>query len=244
MHNLYLAEGIHLVMEALNAGADIVRFVWSGKLILSSEGQMVFQRLSQVVPGVEVSETILHKIAETENPQGVIALIENSQNSRPDFSKIQLGLVVDGVQDPGNLGTIIRTAWAADVDGLFFTLGTADPYQGKVVRATMGGIFNQQIYCNLKPAYIFTQAVNHGITIIGGYPEASQSLFQLNFSGPTLFLIGNEGKGISSEWSNYPIQKAYIPQPGKAESLNVAVSAGILLYEAIRQRLTMGACKK
>lgn len=242
-HNLYLAEGIHLVTEALNAGVGIARFIWTSKLALSSEGCELLRRLSEAVPGVEVSETVFNKIAETDNPQGVVAFIEILQETMPDFSKIQLGLVVDGVQDPGNVGTIIRTAWAANVDSLFFTPGTSDPYQGKVVRATMGGIFTQRIFRNVLPASIFQQAVNHGITIVGGYPEATQSHFQLNFSGPTMFLIGNEGKGISEEWANFSIQKVYIPQPGKAESLNVAVSAGILIYEAIRQRLTMGACK-
>lgn len=236
--NLYLAEGIHLVTEALKAGVKIQRFLWTDKLLSSPEGKKLLQCLEEQSTGTEVTEGIFCKIAETENPQGVLALIEIPPPQSLDFSQISLGVIIDGVQDPGNVGTIIRTAWAVGADCLFFTSGTADPYQGKVVRSTMGGIFYQRIVNHLTPQAIYTQARENGVAIVGGYPGADQSYYDINFLKPTLFLVGSEGKGISQEWAEYDIQKVHIPQPGHAESLNVAVSCGILLYEAVRQRIT------
>lgn len=242
-HKLFIAEGIHPVTEALKAGVPIQRYIWTGKLISSPEGKNLLNQLQSRYEGVEVSDRIFDKISETDNPQGILALIQIPTEKPIDFSKIRLGLIVDGVQDPGNIGTIIRTAWAADLDSLFFTPGTADPYQGKVVRATMGGIFNQNLFPNRTPEYICKNALEHGIQIIAGYPDAVQSYFEAEMLGPTLFLVGNEGKGVSEAWESYPIRKVYIPQPGQAESLNVAVSAGILIYEAVRQRMMNRSCK-
>lgn len=240
---LFIAEGIHPVTEALKAGIPIQRYIWTSKLTTSLEGKTLLDQLQSRYQGIEVSDHVFRKMSETESPQGILALIEIPSEKPIDFSRIRFGLIVDGVQDPGNIGTIIRTAWAAGLDSLFFTPGTADPYQGKVVRATMGGIFNQNLYPNRTPEYIYKNAEKHGIQIIAGYPDATQSYFEVEMLGPTLFLVGNEGKGVSEVWENYPIRKVYIPQPGQAESLNVAVSAGILIYEAVRQRMMNRSCK-
>jgi TrmH family RNA methyltransferase len=155
-----------------------------------------------------------------------------------DLTDFKLGLIIDGLQDPGNVGAIIRTAWAAGCDGLLFTPNTADPFQGKVVRASMGGIFYQSVYRNLKPVDIVEWSERMGVQIVVGDPMASQYCFEFNLTRPSLILIGNEGKGYNPEWDNHPTIKALIPQPGGAESLNASISAGIFLYEAIRQRLT------
>lgn len=239
-HKLYLAEGIHLVSEALKAKAEIQEYVWTNKLLKSIEGTALFNQLQTIAPGVEVSEAVFNKLAETETPQGIMALIQLPLESKPDFSKLSLGLIADGVQDPGNLGTIIRTAWAAGVDVLFCTSETADPYQGKVIRATMGGIFNLSIFRNLDPTVIFSAAQSAGIQLVAGYPNASLQYYQLDLLKPTIFLVGSEGQGISRVWDEFTINKVNIPQPGQAESLNVAISAGIMIYEAIRQRAING----
>lgn len=238
-HKLYIAEGIHLVSEALKAEAPIRQFYWTQKINTHPEGKALLRMMLSLYEGIEVTEAVFAKLSETESPQGILALIEFPAES--DFKQLdlKLGLIIDGLQDPGNVGTIIRTAWAAGLEGLFFTPGSADPYQGKVVRATMGGIFHQRIYRNLEPEEIAQTAIEKQIQIIAGFPEAKKVYFDCDFSIPTLFLVGNEGKGVSAEWDKYPIQKVHIPQPGNAESLNVSVSAGILVFEAIRQRLTI-----
>lgn len=236
--NLFLAEGIHLVQESIKAGSLIKHFFWSEKLAKSREGKLLLDRLASNYQGFEVSERVMAKICETENPQGIAAtIVIPSQIDLADFSALNLGLIIDGLQDPGNVGAIIRTAWSAGCDGLFFTPNTADPYQGKVVRASMGGIFYQRIIRNQTPAQIAAWSQARGVQLIAGDPKATRFCFEIDLTKPSLLLIGNEGRGYSPEWDQYPIIKALIPQPGGAESLNASVSAGILLYEALRQRM-------
>jgi TrmH family RNA methyltransferase len=242
-HNLYLAEGIHPVWEAVRAGAGIKQFFWSAKLTSTLEGRQLLGMLQAKYDGQEVSENVFAKIGETDNPQGILATVSIPQNPSWDFTDLTLGLIIDGLQDPGNIGAIIRTAWAGGLDGLFFTPGTADPYQGKVVRASMGGVFFQKIYRDIEPEIIFSQAFQAGIQIVAGDPEAELNIFDHNFLTPTLLLVGNEAKGITSNWENISIKRVKIPQPGRAESLNAAVATGILIYESIRQRLIMDTCK-
>ena len=241
--NLFLAEGIHLVQEALKSSLKLKHFFWSEKLTKTSEGKELLNILQnadfQGLQGFQVSEPVMAKVCETENPQGIVAtLVLPSPGNLMDLSGFKLGLIIDGLQDPGNVGTIIRTAWAAGCDGLLFTPNTADPFQGKVVRASMGGIFYQRIYPDLKPDAIMEWSERMGVQIVVGDPRASHYCFQSDLTRPSLILIGNEGKGYNTEWDNHPIIKALIPQPGGAESLNASISAGIFLYEALRQRLT------
>lgn len=239
LENLFLAEGIHLVQEGLKAGSQFKQFFWSEKLVKTEEGRDLLAKLSAKCQGLEVSEPVMEKICETENPQGIVATIGiPPQTELSDFTNFKLGLVVDGLQDPGNVGAIIRTAWAAGCDGLFFTPGAADPFQGKVVRASMGGVFNQRICQNLGPDTISEWSNRMGIRIIAGDPRATDYCFNSNLSIPALILIGNEGRGLDPQWAGISIHKVLIPQPGGAESLNASISAGILLYEALRQRLT------
>ncbi len=235
-----MAEGIHPVREAIRSAAGIEHYFWSSRLTNNAEGQELLKVLQGRCSGVEVSDAVMAKIAETDNPQGIIATVRIPPNPFPDLAGLSLGLIVDGLQDPGNIGTIIRMAWAENVDGLFFTPGTADPYQGKVVRASMGGIFFQKVYRGVEREIICSQAKQAGVRIVAGDPEAAPLIFEENFLTPTLFLVGNEGNGIRSGWEDFSIQRVRIPQPGRAESLNVAVAAGIMVYEAVRQRYNQG----
>ena len=237
-HKLYIAEGLHLVQEAVNAQVRIDRYFWTSRLTLTKEGDILLQNLQRGnYEGYEVSEAVFSKISETEHPQGILATVSIPPEPIFKLSGFRLGLVVDGLQDPGNVGTIIRTASAANLDVVLFTSGAADPFQGKVVRASMGGIFYQKIYRNLTPEMILREAEKAGVRVVAGDPGATLNYFECDFLSPTLLIVGNEGRGLTEVWENNYIQKVLIPQPGRAESLNVSVSAGILIYEAIRQRI-------
>jgi TrmH family RNA methyltransferase len=203
-HQLYLAEGIRLVAEALRAKTEIRQYFWTERLETMPEGRELLRKLAALqVAGVAVNEPVMAKLGETETPQGIVALIAIPPEPALDLSATKLGLIIDGLQDPGNVGAIIRTAWAAGLDCLLLTTGTADPFQGKVVRATMGGIFNQRIYYNLSPALIATAAQKAGLQIIAGAPGANCSYFTVDMTAPTLLLVGNEGKGVAPEWDVY-----------------------------------------
>ena len=240
---LFLAEGIHLVQEALRAKAEIRHFFWSAKLLLSDDGRKLLAALNESYQGYEVNEAVLAKLAETENPQGILAVVAIPPVVDLDLSGTKLGLILDRLQDPGNLGTIIRTAWAVGVDCLLLTAGTADPYQGKVVRASQGGVFFQRIYQQLEPELITTSAAKAGIQLVAGDSQAAEVCFECDLEPPTLLLLGNEGQGLGAEWYKYPLKRVNIPQPGQAESLNVSIAAAILLYEVVRQRFYKNTCK-
>jgi TrmH family RNA methyltransferase len=163
---LFIAEGIHLAQEALKAGADICQYFWTPKLTESGEGRELLALLEECCEGFEVHEAVMAKMAETEHPQGILLTVRFPKPRLLDLNGgFTLGLVLDGLQDPGNTGTIIRTAWAAGANGLLFTEGSADPYQGKVVRASMGGIFHLPIYLNLLPETIIRAAAG-GVQLI------------------------------------------------------------------------------
>jgi RNA methyltransferase, TrmH family len=241
---LYFAEGIHLVQEALKSGIMLRYFFWSAKLTGSMEGVQLLARLKGKFEGYEVSEALFAKMCETENPQGILVVLQlPDENREMDLSHINLGIVIDSLQDPGNVGTIIRTAWASSLDGVLLTSESADPYQGKVVRSSQGGIFYMGIHSGLEPEQIVQHAQKNHIQIIAGDPKADKVYYEWDLTAPTLILVGNEGSGLQDKWENFSIQKVSIPQPGSAESLNVAVSAGILIYEAIRQRTIKGTCQ-
>ncbi len=235
-HKLYLAEGIHLVQEALLSKAPVKYFFWSPKLTTTNEGRELLEAIQGKFEGYEVSDSVLGKICETQNPQGIIAVISIPDQTVLDLTGFNLGVIIDGLQDPGNVGTIIRTAWAGALDGLLMTPETADPFQGKVVRASMGGIFHQFIHQNLASNIIMAEAKRKGVQIVAGDVNAEEVYYDCDLTLPTLLLIGNEGRGLKGDWEKNSIKKVFIPLPGKAESLNVSVSAGILIYEAIRQR--------
>jgi len=242
-HGLYLAEGIHLVSEAVSAKVQIREILWSKKLEMTKIGRNLLAQLGEKIPQTEISETIFQKLGETENSQGVIALIEIPKALTFNLMSLRTGIILDGLQDPGNVGTIIRTAWASGLDGIFCMKETADPYQGKVVRASMGGIFHQKIYQNFEPKDFLAILKGQSIQIVAGEAGAKQSYFEVDLCPNTLFLVGNEGSGLNVEWKNVPIKQVSIPQPGRAESLNVGISAALLIYEAIRQRIARDSCK-
>lgn len=237
-HNLYLAEGIHLVQEALRSGAKLRNYFWSAKVSAFPEGGILLKQLQERVPGFEVNEAVMAKIAETENPQGIVATLEIPEPAAFTLQNWEFGLILDGLQDPGNVGTILRTAWASGIQGLICTPGTADLFQGKVVRASMGGIFYRPGFPNMEPRRIWSEAKKRGVRIIAGDAKGKQNYFDFNFGPPALILVGNEGRGLSPDWDEFPVERVQIPQPGRAESLNVSISAALLIYEAIRQKMS------
>lgn len=232
----YIIEGIHLVKEALEAKADIEYICYDVDRGIPAElAKAASDGLD--VEWVSVSSAVIGKCSDTPSPQPVFAIIRKNNMSAQGLLKLPKGLVVvlDGVQDPGNVGTIIRSADAVGADGVIVGPGCADIYGPKVIRSTMGSIFHLPVVpCDLKS--ILSQAKEQGIRLAGTSLQAEGNCFTYDFTGPVWLLFGSEAKGLSEEVRELMDDGLIIPMHGKAESLNVAMAASVLLYEALRQR--------
>lgn len=230
--NKYIIEGFRLVQEAFKAKCNI-------EYIIVNEGGKgkLEEYLSQYMDNVKIYEMrneLFFQLTSTENTQGIIAVsnINNSiSNINGDFY-----LLCDKVQDPGNLGTIIRTAHAAGVNAIILTKGTVDIYNDKTIRSTMGSIFYMPIIYD-NDLSLLKKLKGDGFALVATSLEESKNFFDEDLSGKVILSVGNEGNGISEEIFELADKKVKIPMPGGAESLNVGVATSIILFEKVRQSL-------
>lgn len=230
----FLLEGTHLLQEALAVGYPLAVVchtpAWQDRypdLALA---------LTPVAQRVEaVSEAVLQSLATTVNPDGVVAVAPRRQQTQlPAITGV--GLVLDNLQDPGNLGTIIRTAAATDVDGLWLSTSGVAPDHPKVLRASAGQWFRLPMGVEPDLEGAVTRWRSQNIQIVATLPNATQDYWAIDFSRPTVLLLGNEGAGLSDPLQRLATTAVNIPMNPAVESLNVAISAALLLYEAQRQR--------
>ncbi|SCJ56040.1 Putative TrmH family tRNA/rRNA methyltransferase [uncultured Clostridium sp.] len=228
----YVIEGFRLIQEAFKAGCKI------DSIVLNNDGKKKLnQYLEQYVDSVKVylmEDSLFSQLTSTENPQGIIAILEiedKRENLNGDFY-----LLCDKVQDPGNLGTIIRTAHAAGATGIILTKGTVDIYNDKVIRSTMGSIFYVPIIHDDDLSFL-KELKSDGFNLVATSLQESKDFFNEDLSGKIILSVGNEGNGISDEIFNMADIKVKIPMPGGAESLNVAIATSIILFERVRQNI-------
>jgi RNA methyltransferase, TrmH family len=185
-----------------------------------------------------VSQDVLKAIATTVEPDGIVATLPRLAQTAPAFSS--LGLVLETIQDPGNLGTMIRTAAAAGAEGLLLSANSVDPDHPKVLRASAGQWFQLPLAVSPDLPADLAHYRQQGFQIISTLPTARQTYWQVDLRPPTLILMGNEGAGLSPDLAALADASVTIPvQPG-VESLNVAIAAALILYEAKRQRIGEG----
>lgn len=183
------------------------------------------------IHGETVTDEIFRKISDTQHPQGVLAVIRQNRFCTEDFIGGRMFLILEGIQDPGNLGTIIRTAEAAGAAGIIMDRNTADAYSPKVVRSTMGSIFRVPFVYTDDLAAQTEKLRDRGVSIYAAHLDG-KPLGEEKLASPRAFLIGNEGSGLSDTMAELADAKIRIPMAGKVESLNAAVSAAILMYTA------------
>ena len=230
-----LLEGTHLIEVALQQekALNYCCFTpdWQQKNL-----ELCQQLIEQVPHCTLVNSDVLQKMASTVNPDGVLATLSTANFWRSPPSRPRLGLVLERLQDPGNLGTILRTAAAAGVDGVWLSGDCADCESPKVLRASAGSalILPQAKVANL--AQQLTDFKNQDIQLIATAPTAQQTFWEIDFHQPTVLLFGSEGQGLSSELLNLASLQVTIPQSPQVESLNVAIAVGVVLYEAQRQQ--------
>ena len=189
-----------------------------------------------------VSDNVLRKMSDTVNPQGILSLVSIPSDEAEFFSageasdvSSDLILLLEDIQDPGNMGTIIRMAEGAGVTDIYASPNSADIYSPKVVRSTMGSIFRMKLHPSADLIKVSDKLKDNGVVIFAAHLNG-KDVYDEDFTGPTAFLIGNEGKGLTRELSEKADRLIRIPMNGKVESLNAAMSSTILCYEALRQR--------
>lgn len=233
----FIIEGWKFVQEALQRGADIKK-IYICPERTPQEWQFLIGEITRAeIPILEVDDRVLRKMSATEEPQGILGIVRQAQFTWQDVRltcKDAL-LILDGLQDPGNLGTILRTALAAGVRQVCLTRGTVDVYSPKVLRSTMGTIFSLIILSEQDPEEIMAYCSAHAVPLLVADVEGEvYSARKLEL--PLALVIGNEGNGPSELFKRHAGRSLTIPMCSNVESLNAAMAAGILLYEIARQR--------
>lgn len=226
-HKQFIIEGKRLVCDAIENGANI-------EYILLEQGTEVPSSAS--VCKYELSHKAFSALKTTVNSQGILAVVNMPEiddfNATGDFY-----IYLDGIADPGNMGTIIRTADACGADGLILSENCVDIYNPKVVRSTMASIFNVDIYYDNSDRCILNKMRECRVNIISGSLQGNKSIYDVDFKNKSVIVIGNEANGITDEVINLSTELVKIPIVGKAESLNAAVACAVMSYERVRQNL-------
>jgi RNA methyltransferase, TrmH family len=237
-----LVEGFTLLEEALSAGLAFVEAAFTPAAAETRRGRPLVAQLTALgVPVRLVDDRILSSLSEAETSQGLFALAR-----RPAFAEeaIYAGhalvVVAAGLQNPGNVGALLRAAEAAGATGVYLTKGTADPFSWKALRGAMGSAFRLPQVRGLGPEEVLARLAARGVTTLAAVPAGGQPYDQVDLRRPVAFLLGEERSGIESGLSARADGRVTIPMAGRAESLNVAVAAGVLLFEAARQRAGRG----
>jgi TrmH family RNA methyltransferase len=226
-----LLDGAHLLAAYLDSGNQPRHILLNAAALHEGEIAGLLQRL-QEVPMTQLDDRLFAELSELKTPSGIIALIDFPQPAAA-IADSNFSLLLEDIQDPGNLGSMLRSAAAAGCDAAFLSAGCADAWSPKVLRAAMGGHFALHIYeqqdlpvvVNSFPGALLATSLN-----------ARRSLYDCDLRGNVAFLIGNEGAGLSAELLKLATHKVFIPMPGKTESLNAAAAAAVCLFEAVRQR--------
>jgi len=229
----FAAEGARLVEDGLRSAAR-ARYL----LVRSSHPARVDAVLAQrpeTLPVLSVEDKLFDSLTDTVTSQGIIGVFDLPDLDLP--GSLSFALILDQVRDPGNLGAILRSAEAAGAQAVFLTPRTADPFAPKVVRAGMGAHFRLPI---LSLDWESLAVVLAGLNVFHADMDGEVSCWQADFLAPFTLLIGGEAEGISPEAAKLVTQSVRIPMAGRNESLNAAVSAGILLFEVLRQRSAGG----
>lgn len=229
----FVIEGLRLVEEALKAGVVPALAFFTPDLSDSQRGGELLAVIEDL-PGecFIVTDKVMRALSDTVSPQGILAVVPFLELPLPEDS--WLFLVVDRVRDPGNLGTILRSAEAAGVSQMILTPATVDVYSPKVVRGAMGAHFYLPIVTGVSWSKMAEALGDRQILLAEA--KGDKVYYEVDWTKPSALIVGSEAKGASQEAERLATERIAIPMQGKAESLNVAVAASVILFEAARQR--------
>ena len=224
-----LLDGAHLLEAYLDSGNRPRHILLNAAALHDGEIAGLLERLAEVHV-TQLNDKLFAELSELKTPTGILALIDLPQ---PAVGKSRFALLLEDIQDPGNIGSMLRSAAAAGCDAVFLSMGCADAWSPKVLRAAMGGHFSLRIY---ERQDLTAVAKAFSGTLLATSLQASRSLYDCDLRGNVAFLVGNEGAGLSADLLNLATQKITIPMHGRIESLNAAAATAICLFEAVRQR--------
>ena len=234
--NEYVVEGVKLVEEAVKENAKIKQIIVCEDTTRTYEIPTHIMLEIARYECISVSNKIFNIITQVTNPQGIMAIIEkNAQDAQIDYSQ-DIIVVLDDVQDPGNLGTILRTVDSIGLNQIIVSKGTADAFNSKVVRSTMGAIFRIKIIEVENLAQAIKEMRKHHFKLMVTSLQTKNSIYDIDFN-KKIIVIGNEANGVTKESQDMADEKAKIPMLGRTESLNASVAAGVVMYEYVRQKL-------
>ena len=234
--NEYVVEGVKLVEEAVKENAKIKQIIVCEDTTRTYEIPTHIMLEIARYECISVSNKIFNIITQVTNPQGIMAIIEkNAQDAKIDYTQ-DIIVVLDDVQDPGNLGTILRTVDSIGLNQIIVSKGTADAFNSKVVRSTMGAIFRIKIIEVENLAQAIKEMRKHHFKLMVTSLQTKNSIYDIDFY-KKIIVIGNEANGVSKEIQDMADEKAKIPMLGRTESLNASVAAGVVMYEYVRQKL-------
>jgi TrmH family RNA methyltransferase len=238
LHGQFIVEGLKMVSEALVSGFSIDMLVFSETGV---KLQQEFELYDRAVHTIVTTDSVFKGISDTQTPQGVLAVV---QQRKYDLMKAvgqekSFLIILDGVKDPGNLGTIIRTVDAAGGDGVVLVNDCVDPYNPKAVRSTMGSIFRVPLFQGYDMVELIDKLDHFGYHTVTSHLEGSNVFDWQGGHAKTALVIGSESHGVSRHMTDAADSLVKIPMAGGAESLNASVAAGILIYEIFRKGMKM-----
>lgn len=226
---LFLVEGIHHVGEVIAAGWDVDTIIYAPDLLTSTFANDLLARASHLKLQ-PVSAAVMESLADKENPQGILALVRERNTKFDDLKPIRKAVALVSPQDPGNVGTILRTMDAVGADILFLLDGGVELHHPTVVRASMGTLFWIPVVQASFSDFVSWSKQNQA-QLIGTSAKASVDYHSLQPKAPWVLLLGNEQKGLSSEQTSACDMTISLPMHGRVSSLNLSVAAGVLLYQ-------------
>lgn len=234
---LFIMEGIKLIDEAINNNVKIKNIFYSDKLHSTKDGVEFISKIADYRNLIYVPQNIMDQISNMENSQGIIATgyFNPLTVSTLNENSGRFLIFLDEVQDPGNMGTIIRSLDAFGGDGIILGNGCVDPFNEKVVRATMGSLFRVPLYFSDDGESDIQDLRKKGYRIYATSLKSSIPNYEASYDDKFVIIIGNEANGVSDALISISDESIIIPMDGNAESLNAGVAASIIMYEAMKQ---------
>lgn len=231
----FILEGKRELSLAIKGGYRIDTLLFYPELFSESEAKAM-GRYGSVI--IEISKPVFQKLAHRDTTDGIIAVVHSKSHQLDDLkfsSKNPLFLIAEAPEKPGNIGALLRTADAAKVDAVIITNPTTDLYNPNTIRSSVGGVFTNEIaMATTQEAINYLQRLN--FNIFSAILQKSEPYYSQDFTLPTAIVVGAEANGLTDAWRTIATQNIHIPMQGQIDSMNVSVAAGIIIFEALRQR--------